>query len=346
LVHQQQSKEACQELFSDRRFVFFLDSVDELGDNAAISLINKLYNPGQWHASIFVLTCRSEVLSDSVISQALPPREFLPLGPVQGSLMVNLYLLPFSAAQQEQYVTVFATQNTDLHVGWDPARYLNAIQEFPDVKDFLQEPLQLYLVLSVLPILMAGKQDLRNGGGGECCATHQGVVAHTIHVLYQEPNLEAAQKLAEALEAHPVARQKGLRVFLKASCVAVGSKMDAAERHDVCCRHLPLADVIIPLVSTAVGDDTAHFLHAVEVALGCEKANHQAKICPLYVSCSPPDAEKALLPTAMKVSQTAAQSIKALSKLQGGILNKSNVENQSRLDAFVAKVIDEFAARE
>jgi len=333
LTHQQ-SVEACQELFSDRRFLFFLDSVDELADDVAIGLINQLYNPGQWSHSIFVLTCRSEVLSDAVIAKALPPRESLPLGPVQESLMTSIYLLPFSTVQQEQYVSMFAEKNKDLHSGWDKSRYLFAIKEFPDLKEFLQEPLQLYLVLSVLPVLIAGKEDLANGG--DQCGKHQ-CVKHAIHVLYQEKDLGEAKMLMEALETHPVARQKGIHVFFKATCV-----LETAERSDASCRHLPLAEVIIPLISAAVGDDTAHFLHEVELAVGYH-SQKKAKVCPLYLSSSSlGQSEKALLSTA-NVSQSALQSIKALGKLQGTILKRGQEAKQAAV--FVTDVMKEFAAR-
>ena len=118
-----------QDLFSDLPFLFFLDSVDELSDTTAINAVNQLYNPAQWSKSVFVITCRSEVLDSAVISSALPPpRQFLPHGPVQPALMTSLYLLPFSAAQRDTYVTIFAEKYTDLNQRWTAGQYTHALK--------------------------------------------------------------------------------------------------------------------------------------------------------------------------------------------------------------------------
>lgn len=163
-----------QELFSDLPFLFFLDSVDELSDATplpSMQLTNCIIRCSGVTHSVFVITCRSEVLDSAVISSALPPRrQFLPHGTVQPALMTSLYLMPFSAAQRDAYVSVFAEKYEDINQRWTAVQYTHALKQFPELNTFLQEPLQLFLVLSVLPILVAGKEVV---SPVDFCAMHQ-----------------------------------------------------------------------------------------------------------------------------------------------------------------------------
>lgn len=315
-----------QELFSCLPFLFFLDSVDELSDAIAIASVNRLYNIGQWRESVFVITCRSEVLDNVVINTALAPRQLLPDGPVQPGLMVSLYLLPFSATQRDTYITVFARNYADLS-GWTAEQYSRAMKRFSELDAFLQEPLQLFLVLSVLPILVAGKEDIANA---DFCITHQRV-GHVVHLLYQDKDLAVAQKLAADIERHPDAKRKGVTVFLKATCGPLAGSTKA-----MCQRHLVFADVIVPLMSSPVASNATEFLDDLVLAMAAQAAR-KVMVCPLYLSMT---SEKDLMKT-IDILSPARKSVKLLGKLQGLILKPERPE----WTPLVNDVIKHFATR-
>lgn len=312
-----------QELFLGIPFLFFLDSVDELSDIAAINTINRLYHPGQWRDSIFVITSRSEVLDSTVIGSALPPRQFLPDGPVQPTLMSSLYLLPFSALQRDQYIAMFAKKYADLNQQWTATQYAHALEQFSEIEAFLQEPLQLFLVLSVLPILVAGKETANQDN---FCGVHQ-CVGHAVHILYQDKDLVIAQKLATDIEQHLVAKRKGLAVFLKSVCGGAS----------VCSRHLAKADVIIPIISASVDASTEQYLEDLVFAMNLQDAGQKLTMCPLYLAKG---AEKALLQM-NGISESTIRSVQALGKLQGKIL-KSEKDDWTH---FVLEIIKLFENR-
>ena len=203
-----------QDLLSGLLFLFILDSVDELADAAAIAKVNRLYNPVQWLASVFFISARSEVLDNLVLSDALPPRQFLPDGPAQPALMSQLHLLPFDASQRAKYIDVFARQKAPRD--WTAEKYTQALKQFPEVDSMLQELLQLFLILSVVPVLVAAKDE---AVPTDFCVQHQGVT-HTVHVLYREEDKNQALKLAADIEQHSDAKRKGLTVFLKDTACA------------------------------------------------------------------------------------------------------------------------------
>lgn len=320
-----------QEFFTTLPFLFLLDSVDELSDAVAINNVNRIYNPEKWPASLFVLTCRSEVLDSTVISSALPPRQRFPDGPPQTTLMTSMYLLPFSATQREAFITAFAQKYTDLNVGWTAAKYTAALKQFSELEAFLQEPLQLYLVLTVLPILVAGKE---NGSHVDRCAKHN-CTEHAIYVFYQDNDLAKAQELATAIEQHPDAIRKGVTVFLKDVC---GHR---AESHSpvgsVCSQQLSFAKVIVPVVSSSVDVSTEAFVATLTAAMSLHKTK-KTKVCPLYLS-SFKKSEEALLQTA-NMSTTTVSSIKMLDKLQGKILKP-----EEDWSLFVLQIVQEFRTR-
>lgn len=318
-----------QELFMGLSFLFFLDSVDELSDMDAISNVNRVYNPGQWRNSVFVITCRSEVLDSNVISNTLSPRQFLPDGPVQPALMTSVYLLPFSMVQMDTYVAKFAEKHVDLNHGWTADRYKTALTEFSELRDFIQEPLLLFIVLNVLPTLVAGKE---TSVSTDLCNTHQRV-GHHVHILYQDNDLVTAYKLALDIEQHPDANRKGLTVFLRATCE------DGISKPNISSQHLFLAHVIVPLISSSIDSSTRAFLEDVVLAIDQHKVGKL--VCPLYLASSTPsDAVKTLLQTT-GLSSAALKSLSVLDKLQGMIL-KPGKEDWS---LFVHKIVKEFEIR-
>ena len=313
-----------QELFLGLPFLFFLDSVDELSDAPAIANVNRLYNPGQWRESVFVITCRSDVLDGAVVNSALAPRQFLPDGPVQPALITSLYLLPFSAPQRDVYVTVFARNYADLHQGWTAEQYTRAIRQFSELDSLLQEPLQLFLVLSVLPILVAGKEDTTPT---DFCVKHQGV-GHAVHLLYQDKDLALALKLAVDIEEHPEAKRKGVTVFLKTHCGCGADRALTA----MCRRHLELSDVIIPLMSASVDSTTAGFLGDLVLAMTLQAAG-KVKVAPLYLA-TPSELATKLLQTG-DISSAVEPSLKALGQLQGFILKQDRQDWKPFVDIIV-----------
>ena len=78
------------------------------------------------------------------------------------TLMRGMHLLPFSPSQREQYIEAFARKEHMLH-GWTPQQFRDALGRFPHLEEFLQEPLLLYLVLNVLPLLSSHGVGSRGG---------------------------------------------------------------------------------------------------------------------------------------------------------------------------------------
>ena len=324
-----------QDLFTNIPFLFFLDAVDELFDENVINCVNRLYNPTEWRNSIFVITCRSEVLKSSVVSSSLPPREFLPDGPVQPTLMKSFYLLPFSAAQRNTFVKIFAKTYADLNYGWTAKQYIQALKAFPEIEGFLQEPLQLFLVLSVLPVLVAGKVAVPQA---DLCEKHQ-CVKHNVHILYQDSDLTAAQKLASDIEQHPDARRRGLTVFLKDACISppgCNGFLDAAR----CSRHLSVAQVIVPIVSSSTDSSTLEYLENIVSAMN-HHGTSKAKVCPLFLASSKvQEAEAALLSTP-NISFEAKKCVSLLNTLNGLVLTPK----ENDYSPFVNDVVKMFEAR-
>lgn len=317
-----------QELFLRLPFLFFLDSVDELSDAHAIATVNRLYNPAQWRESVFVITCRSEVLDSKIIADSLAPRQFLPDGLVQPSLMTSLYLLPFTVTQRDAYVGVFARNYADLHQGWTAEQYSRAIKQFPELDSFLQEPLQLFLVLSVLPILVAGKEDITHA---DVCTRRQ------VHLLYQDADFVLAQKLAADIESHADAKSKGVTVFLKATCGPGAGRAPTA----MCHRHLSHADLIVPMVSASVDLSTAEFLDDIVLAMALQTAG-KTTVSPLYLASSTQREAEAKLLQIGNISSAVEPSLKALGKLNGMMLRKGVREDWS---PFVLSVVTYFSTR-
>ena len=315
-----------QGLFARLPFVFFLDSVDELFDLAVISNINRLYCPSQWPESVFVITCRSEVLDSTVISNSLPPRYDFPEGSPQSMLMSSMHLLPFSVSQRNAYISVFAQKYTDLNPGWTAEKYIAALTQFSELDTFVQEPLQLYLVLTVLPILVAGKEST------DRCAEHQSA-EHAVYIIYQDRDLKKAQELATAIERHPTAVRKGLFVFLKDVCGCHPGS--ALPNFSLCSRLLALAKVVVPLVSSSVDASTEDFVENVTVAMRLHNSQ-KTKVCPLFLV--PPT--KAAEAISVAVSTTAGEKIITLDTLQGKLLKPG--EDWS---PFVHQIVHEFQSR-
>ena len=83
------------------------------------------------------------------------------------SSIVDIYLLPFDEAQTTQYIATFAERFQDLFPGWTKPRYEQALKNFPGLQTFLSEPLLLFMVLNVLPLMSASVT-----GGGNDIGTH------------------------------------------------------------------------------------------------------------------------------------------------------------------------------
>ena len=85
------------------------------------------------------------------------------------SSIVDIYLLPFDKDQTTQYIATFAERFQDLFPGWDKRRYEQALQSFPGLHTFLSEPLLLFMVLNVLPLMSAS---VTGGGNHNVIGTH------------------------------------------------------------------------------------------------------------------------------------------------------------------------------
>ena len=78
-------------------------------------------------------------------------------GQPDASQLGELYLLPFTAQQREQYVARFArSELADAEWRGAPERYLRALGERDDLLALCTEPLTLFMMLRILPGLQVG----------------------------------------------------------------------------------------------------------------------------------------------------------------------------------------------
>ena len=133
-------------------FVFVLDGVDELVARLAIHTLLRLR---AWPNSVFVVAARTGFFADDNDGlQHVCPRDGE--GGLLAAQMRAIHLLPFDAAQVEMYIDGFARRHSDVHEGWDGPRYRDALQAFPQLDEFATEPLLLFMVLNVLPLVQGG----------------------------------------------------------------------------------------------------------------------------------------------------------------------------------------------
>jgi len=134
-----------------QHLVIILDGLDELGFKINLYKYCKLH---RWTNTVFLITCRSEFLQESDIAQYMTP-----INPMDGESDHNrlgkLYILPFSDHQRSEYVEKFAKKYQSIFL-WKTEDYLSSLKRVPELAAFLQEPLLLFMVLSVLPELDLG----------------------------------------------------------------------------------------------------------------------------------------------------------------------------------------------
>jgi hypothetical protein len=133
-------------------FVFVLDGVDELVARLAIHTLLRLR---AWPNSVFVVAARTGFFADDNDGlQHVCPRDGE--GGLLAAQMRAIHLLPFDATQVEMYIDGFARRHGDVHEGWDGPRYRDALQAFPQLDELATEPLLLFMVLNVLPLVQGG----------------------------------------------------------------------------------------------------------------------------------------------------------------------------------------------
>lgn len=144
----------------NERFVFILDGADELVDKVAM---HKLLNMAAWPNSVFVVTSRTGFYSDD--SEGVD----LVSGASMRGLVRGIHLLSFGPDQADRYIETFAVKSQSVHAGWGAQQYRDALKQFPQLGDFLKEPLLLFLTLNVLPTLSV-KSNVGVGGVGAAAA--------------------------------------------------------------------------------------------------------------------------------------------------------------------------------
>ena len=134
------------DLYSEA-FVFFLDGVDELGcDKSGEPFsVHSLYDAAKWKESFFVITARTGFFS--VIEKAHTC--------IASKQPVNdIYLLAFNKEQIDSYVAAFANRfHDDEFKGWTADKYTEALAHLPGLQAFLDEPLLIFMVLNILPLM-------------------------------------------------------------------------------------------------------------------------------------------------------------------------------------------------
>ena len=153
--------------FRQGRFVFILDGVDELGMYAPDASkpeattpvpVGRLFSLDKWPNSVFVVTSRTDFFKDD--------RHMLeycgPLGPDGLTLLPiakdaeavqQIHLLPFDEKQRKQYIDSFAVAYSDVYAGWTGSRFRDALAQNKQLEELLTDPLMLYMVLNVLPLM-------------------------------------------------------------------------------------------------------------------------------------------------------------------------------------------------
>ena len=156
--------------FRQGHFIFILDGVDELGMYAPdVSRpevttpvpVGRLYSLDKWPNSVFVVTSRTDFFKDDYYML----EHCGPLGPDGMTLLPiaedsqavkQIHLLPFDEKQRKQYIDSFAVAYSDVYEGWSASRFCKALAQNGHVEELLTDPLMLFMVLNVLPLLEGG----------------------------------------------------------------------------------------------------------------------------------------------------------------------------------------------
>ena len=145
---------AQTKLLHDKAFVFVLDGLDELNNKFHLWTECELH---LWSRSLFVISSRTGFLQADDVNSFLVPRAPDSTQKLYHQL-IQLYLLPFSTEQCDEYVKQFA-QGPDNVAGWRADEYQAARQKMPELKELGREPLTLFMILRILPRLSRHTKD-------------------------------------------------------------------------------------------------------------------------------------------------------------------------------------------
>jgi WD40 repeat protein len=142
-------------------WVFVIDGLDELGDRVRLA---PLLRADRWINSTFVVSCRTDFFADDAQARtylthaAADAHARIPVGTVvvgRDMTLKSIHLLPFSESQRVTYISNFALKSEESAArGWTAATYHSTLARYPQMNEFLAEPLLLFLVLSILPLLV------------------------------------------------------------------------------------------------------------------------------------------------------------------------------------------------
>ena len=135
-------------------FVIVLDGLDELNDKFHLWTECELYH---WTNTFFIVSSRTVFLQGDDINSYLVPRAPDSTKPLYRQL-AQLFLLPFSSEQAEEYVKQFA-KGPDNVSKWSSEKYQEERAKMPELKELGREPLILFMILRILPRLARNSKD-------------------------------------------------------------------------------------------------------------------------------------------------------------------------------------------
>lgn len=131
-------------LRNEKKFMFILDSYDELGEvgRKSIYTSNKL---NEWKAKV-IFTCRTQYLEKS--------EEYIifSLNPKDPTSLKTLYIVPFSTEQVDSYLQKYAPSDESQWKDWN--KYKDKIKETYNLQELATNPLLLRIITETLPSLI------------------------------------------------------------------------------------------------------------------------------------------------------------------------------------------------
>ncbi|CAG8469412.1 4194_t:CDS:2, partial [Cetraspora pellucida] len=133
-----------------RKFVFILDGYDEIAERDRHCYDSNMFS--NWINAKIIISCRPEYLNKGY-EEIFWPKKTGKRG------FQELTLTPFSRTEIEQYINNyvhhFKESNSSL---WDADKYIQKINDIPQIKDLVCNPILLKITLNVLPGILIDKE--------------------------------------------------------------------------------------------------------------------------------------------------------------------------------------------
>ena len=136
-----------RELKMHRKFILICDGYDESQQTHNLYTANRLNEPGEWNAKMFI-SCRTEYLGIDYRDRFQPVDRN---NQSKSAQFQEAVMTPFSESQIEDYINEYVSVHQPL---WETKDYKQALDLIPSLKELVKNPFLMTLSLEVLPRMM------------------------------------------------------------------------------------------------------------------------------------------------------------------------------------------------